>query len=141
MQARILSGIHYFRPSIALAASFILLIGLFLATQAQAATLGEKQKHFDALYEQLLADPANVDVTLEYANLAVEIGDYEAAIAPLERLLISNPGAHKIRLELGMMYYLLGSYDVARGYFSEITQDKKAAPDLVRQANAYLKRL
>ena len=131
----------YFRPSIALVASFILLIGLFVAVQAQAATLAENQQRFDALYEQLLADPANVDLTLEYAELAVEIGDYEAAIPPLERLLISNPGANKIKLELGMMYYLLGSYDAARGYFAEITQDTNAKPELIRQADAYLKRL
>lgn len=131
----------YFRPSIALVASFILLIGLFVAVQAQAATLAENQLRFDALYEQLLADPANVDLTLEYAELAVEIGDYEAAIPPLERLLISNPGANKIKLELGMMYYLLGSFDAARGYFTEITQDAAAKPELVRQAQDYLARL
>ncbi len=130
-----------FRPAIALTATFVLMIGLFIATQAQASSLGENQARFDRLYNELLADPANIDKTLQYAELAVEIGDYEAAIPPLERILIGNPGANKIKLELGIMYYLLGSYDVARTYFSEITQDATAKPEFSAQAQSYLKRL
>lgn len=137
MHARLAS----FQPSIALVASFVLLIGLFVAVQAQAAPLAEKQAQFDALYEQLLADPTNVDVTLEYAKLAVDIGDYEAAIPPLERVLLQMPNSSKIKLELAMMYYLLGSYDTARNYFTEISADKAATPDTIRQANDYLKKL
>ncbi len=137
MQARV----FVFRPSIAVAASFILMIGMFVALQAQAASLSDNQAKLERLYGELLADPANVDKTLEYSELAVEVGDYEAAIPPLERLLITNPGANKIKLELGIMYYLLGSYDVARTYFTEITQDSSASPNYQRQAQSYLNRL
>ena len=42
----------------------------------------------DALFEQLLKDPKNVDLTFRYAEAAVKAGNIEAAISSLERLLL-----------------------------------------------------
>ncbi len=123
------------------ASSIILFIGLFLAAGASAATITEKEAKFDTIYEQLLVDPANIDLTLEYAALAVDIGDYEAAIPPMERLLIQNPGAHKLKLELGVLYYLLGSYSMAKTYLGEVNSAADAPSPLKAQAQSYLIRM
>lgn len=91
----------------------------------------------DAAYQQLLANPSDVALTLKYAKLCSAAGDYEAAIAPLERLLISKPNSPKLRLEIGILYYLLGSYDTAKPYLKAAKKD----PKLAAKADDYLKRM
>ena len=40
-----------------------------------------------ALLQQMLQDPSNLDVAFEYASLSSQVGDYEAAISTLERVI------------------------------------------------------
>lgn len=117
----------------------IALISAALAQPATAATSSSQLHKFDAMYNQLLADPTNIDLTVSYAELAVEIGDYEAAVPPLERLLMTNPDLPKIKLELGILYYLLGSYDISKTYLSEAQMS--ADENITAQANDYLARM
>lgn len=91
----------------------------------------------DAAYQQLLANPSDIGLTLKYAKLCSLAGDYEAAIPPLERLLISKPDSPKLRLEIGILYYLLGSYDTAKTYLIDAKKD----PELAAKADDYLKRM
>src|SRR5439155_22537992 len=53
-----------------------------------AQTHGELETQADQLFNQLLKDPKNVDLTLRYAEAAAKLGNYEAAISSLERLLL-----------------------------------------------------
>ena len=85
----------------------------------ETATL-EAQK--EALFQQMLRNPANLDVTFAYADVSARLGDYEAAVSALERMLLFNPDLPRVQLELGALYFRMGSYDVARDYF-----DKAAA--------------
>ena len=62
----------------------------------------------------MLQDPSNLDVAVEYASLSSQVGDYEAAVSTLERMLIFAPNTPRLRLELGILYYRLGSYEVSR---------------------------
>lgn len=39
----------------------------------------------------MLQDPSNLDVAFEYASLSSQVGDYEAAVSTLERMLIFAP--------------------------------------------------
>lgn len=105
------------------------------------AVRSEIQDDFQKAFWAMLADPANTEKTIRYAELAVKIGDYEAAIPPLERLLMLNPKLPKVRLEIGVLYYLLNSKEVARGYLNDVKNDPQAAPDLVKRAEDYLARL
>src|SRR6266571_5071827 len=75
----------------------------------------EAQK--DALFQQMFRDPANLDVTFAYADLSARLGDNEAAVSALERMLLFNPNLPRVQLELGALYYRMGSYDSARTYF------------------------
>jgi hypothetical protein len=44
-----------------------------------------------ALFQQMLRNPANRDVTFSYADVSARLGDYEAAVSALERMLLFNP--------------------------------------------------
>jgi hypothetical protein len=70
----------------------------------------------------MLANPANLDATFAYADVAAQLGDNEAAISALERMLLFNPDLPRVDLELGALYFRMGSFDVAKTYF-----DKAAA--------------
>ena len=95
----------------------------------------EAQK--DALFQQMLRDPANLDVTFAYADVSARLGDYEAAVSALERMLLFNPDLPRVQLELGALYFRMGSYELARTYF-----DKAAAgnppPEVRARVDQYL---
>ncbi len=96
------------------------LLGAVLAAHAPAfaqpagPTVGGND---DALLAQMLKDPSNLDVSFRYAELATQRGDYEAAIGALERMLLYNANLPRVRIELGALYYRLGSYAMAKSYF------------------------
>lgn len=77
----------------------------------------ELKREHDALFASVLKDPANVDVSFRYAEVATRLGDFEAAIGALERIIFYNPNLPRVRLELGVLYFRLGSYEMARSYF------------------------
>lgn len=92
---------------------------------------------YDALFQQMYRSPSNLDISFKFAEQAVARGDYEAAIGALERMLFFNPNLPRVKLELGVLYFKLGSYELARSYFMEAM--KGNAPDEVRgQVTAYL---
>ena len=107
---------------------------------AQAAA-GEDEASLQAqkesLFQQMLRDPANLDVTFKYADVAARLGDYEAAVAALERMLLFNPDLPRVQLELGVLYFRMGSYGLARDYF-----DRAAAanppPDVRGRLDQYM---
>ena len=49
---------------------------------------------------QMLRDPSNLDVTFAYADVSAQLGDNEAAVAALERMLLFNPNLPRVDLEL-----------------------------------------
>ena len=72
-----------------------------------------------ALFRQMLANPANLDVTFAYAETAAQLGDNEAAVSALERMLLFNPDLPRVDLELGALYFRMGSFEMARSYFEK----------------------
>jgi Flp pilus assembly protein TadD len=64
---------------------------------ADRATL-PRAKTGDRIFEQLLKDPKNIDLTLRYAEAAAKLGNYEAAISSLERLLLLDRNFPGVRL-------------------------------------------
>lgn len=73
----------------------------------------------EALFQQMLRNPANLDVTFAYADVSARLGDYEAAVAALERMLLFNPNLPRVQLELGALYFRMGSFELARNYFEK----------------------
>jgi tetratricopeptide (TPR) repeat protein len=96
--------------------------GLVTAAQAQAvlgAARAELSARKEALFDQMLRDPSNLDVAFAYADVAARLGDNEAAVSTLERMLLFNPNLPRVDLELGTLYFRMGSFEISRGYFEK----------------------
>ncbi len=77
----------------------------------------------DALFDQLLKDPKNFDLTFRYAEAALKAGNIEAAISSLERLLLLDRNFPGVKVELAELYTRLHSYDMAQAYLDQAEQE------------------
>ncbi|ETR76885.1 hypothetical protein X566_04000 [Afipia sp. P52-10] len=93
---------------------------------------------YETLFKQMFQNPSNLDVSFRFAEQAAARGDYEAAIGALERMLFFNPNLPRVKLELGVLYFKLGSWDLARGYFQDAVKGNDVPDDVRAQVNAYL---
>jgi tetratricopeptide (TPR) repeat protein len=85
----------------------------------------------------VLKDPKNVDLTLRYAEAAAKLGNYEAAISSLERLLLLDRNFPGVRLQLAELYRRLNSFEMARSYLTQADQE----PGAGEQARARIQAL
>jgi hypothetical protein len=110
------------------------------ASHANAAA-SDIEARRQALLQLMLQNPGDLDVAFEYAALSSQVGDYEASISTLERMLIFAPNTPRLQLELGILYYKLGSYDVARSYFAQVVANPAVPPEIAAKVRLYLQQL
>ena len=91
----------------------------------------------NALFQQMLRNPADLTAVFAYADVSARLGDNEAAISALERLLLFNPNLASVHLELGVLYYRMGSFDAARSYLQKATA-LNPPPDVQARIDQYL---
>jgi tetratricopeptide (TPR) repeat protein len=94
-----------------------------IPSSAQELTAAERaalQARKEALFQQMLKTPSNLDVTFAYADVSAKLGDNEAAVSALERMLLFNPNLPRVQLELGALYFRMGSYTISRTYFDKV---------------------
>jgi hypothetical protein len=103
------------------------------AAQAQIST-PEQQRGLD----RMKAAPLDHDNTFDYIRASAATRDYEGAIAALERLLIYNPGLTRVKYELGVLYYRIGSYAMAVQHFEDAADDPQLEPGVRARIAAYL---
>jgi hypothetical protein len=101
-------------------------------------TQAQLQAQYDALFQQMLRDPSNLDLMFQFAAVATRLENYEAAIGTLERMLLFNPNLPRVKLELGVLYFRLGSYVVARQYFEDALASADAPPVVRERVQVYL---
>jgi len=82
--------------------------------------------------------PDDPEVLAKFAQLAVQIGDIEGAISALERMLLIDGEQPEVKLELGVLYYRLGSTEAARTYLEEARTSPLASPETKQRASTYL---
>ncbi|MDV3252674.1 hypothetical protein DevBK_15145 [Devosia sp. BK] len=109
-----------------------------VSPQVDAATLQQLEARRQVLFKQMLANPANLDVSFEYAALSSQVGDLEGSIATLERMLIFAPGLPRLQLELGVLYFRLGALDTARSYFEAVAAQPGVPDDVRARIASYL---
>ena len=111
-----------------------LVAALLLALPLGAAPLRAQtmvaSAEYDELFRRVVREPANLDLSFRFAEAATRIGDYEAAIGALERMLFYNPNLPRVKLELGILYFRLGSYEMARSYFQGALSAPDAPPEI-----------
>jgi hypothetical protein len=114
------------------------LAGLTVASSvyAQPATpvSADTRAAFDAAFQETLRKPSDPTTLIRYAELAVKVGDLEAAVTALERMLLIEGDQPRVRLELGLLYFRLRSYEVARAYLDGARTSGRATPEIKERA-------
>jgi tetratricopeptide (TPR) repeat protein len=105
-----------------------LLVASTLAALSQSAF--DFTKSIDPLFAGVLAQPNNLNNTIQYAVTAASQGDIESAISAYEQLRFYNPMLAATRFQLAVLYYQLGSCDQARGYLQTALQMPDVTPEL-----------
>ncbi len=95
----------------------------------------EAQK--EELFQQMLRNPGNLDTTFAYADVSAKLGDNEAAVSALERMLLFNPDLARVQLELGALYFRMGSFEIARTYFEKAAA-ANPPPEVKARIDRYL---
>jgi len=114
-------------------------LGLALSNQVLGAAKAEPLKiDQDRIFAAVLRDPGNEELTFEYARISMALGDTEAAIGAIERLLNYNPNLTRAKFELGMLYYRLGSYETAVRHFKDALQAQDLDEAARRRIEVYL---
>ncbi len=120
-----------------------LLLGVLLAAAqtagpAASGPISQDDPAYKAAFEETLRKPDDPVVLLRYADLANRAGNLEGAISALERLLLVDADQPKIKLELGVLYYRLGSYERARTYLESARASGRATNDTKQRATEFL---
>ena len=120
------------------AGALALLVSLVLLVfSASAQTSSDFAGNLSPLYQGILSRPSDLNNTLQYAANA-SADDIESAIGTYEQLLFYNPTLSRVRFELGVLYFRLGSYEMARSYFQSALQMRDITPDLQERAEDLL---
>ncbi|MEM9105300.1 MAG: tetratricopeptide repeat protein [Pseudomonadota bacterium] len=96
------------------------------------------QKQRLVLFKRMLEQPDDLDSAFEYATLSAQVGDLEAAISTLERMLIFAPGLPRLQLELGLLYYRLQAFKTAEIYFNSAISGDDVPPEVREKVEQFL---
>jgi tetratricopeptide (TPR) repeat protein len=99
----------------------------------------ELRTAYDAAFQESLDHPSDPAVLVKFAETAVQLGDIEGAISALERLLLIDGKQADVKLELGVLYYRLGSTEPARAYLESASASPEASAEVRERAQAFLK--
>ncbi len=106
--------------------------------QAPAPT-PQQRLAYEAAFKDTLDKPSDPDTLVRFAGLAVQVGDIEGAISALERLLLIEGDQPEVKLELGVLYYRLGSKEAAVAYLEAARASPDASKETRERAEAFLK--
>jgi tetratricopeptide (TPR) repeat protein len=116
---------------------FSILIGAASAQELSDSQRAQLQAQKDTLFQRSLRDPGNLDTAFAYADVSAKLGDNEAAVSALERMLLFNPNLPRVQLELGALYFRMGSYEIARTYFDKALA-ANPPPEVKSRIDTYL---
>lgn len=108
------------------------------AAQSGSSAAGDARVRYDRLYRRMQENPRDLDLMFEFAQLAARVGEPEQAITTYERMLLVNPDLPRVKLELGALYYRIGSTQAARGYFEQVAARSDLPNPVRRRVRAYL---
>jgi hypothetical protein len=114
------------------------LLGAGRAAAEETSVDPAKRQAYDAAFKAMMADPGNLDKTFAFASLAVDVGDFDGAISALERMLLIDPNLPRVKLELGVLYYRVGSYQVAQNYLNDALASPNVPPEVAEKAGRFL---
>ena len=98
----------------------------------------ELAEAYDKAFQELFEDPSDLDKSFRFAELAVRRGNFEGAISALERMLLLNPDLPRVRLELGVLYFRLGSFQLARSYLTRVRTAENVPNEVLGRVEVFL---
>jgi hypothetical protein len=113
-------------------------VGQAHAQTAASPSDADLKVEADILFKRTLLRPDDLDAAFRYSQIETKLGDYEAAIGALERMLFFNPGLPRVKLELGVLYFKLHSYEMARSYFTAAIAGKDTPQDVRDEVASFL---
>ncbi len=116
----------------------VVLFCVALFSQPQALARVQPMDELQSAHERLLEDPANLDLLYAYAQMAIEQGNFEAAIAALEGMLVIARNQPRVLLELGVLYQRLGAPRVAQSYLQRAKAISEVGSTVSTFADAFL---
>jgi hypothetical protein len=99
------------------------------------------QADYERLFKDMLRRPADLDLIFRFAEAAIRAENYESAVSALERLLLFNPNLPRVQLELGVLYYRMGSFQLARSYLSRAADAPDVPPDVRKRVAGFLEEI
>jgi len=88
----------------------------------EAKALKALEAKVEVTYEQILADPDNLDLNFRYAKSQVARGEWIAASTTLERILMLNPDLAPVRLFNAIVLYQLDNLEEAEREFIAVSE-------------------
>ena len=92
---------------------------------------GDYSQAYPLYFSLFQQDPQNREINFYLGKSAFGINDFEAAIMSFERVLIIDPAAHEVKVELAKAYLRLGAQETAIHYAEEALAAD--LPDNLRQ--------
>ncbi len=112
------------------------------AAPAAAPAVSEADRAaYDKAFQETLRKPADPPTLLRYAEAAVKIGNLEGAISAFDRMLLIDGDNPDVQLELGVLYFRLGSIEAARSYLQAVSASRRANADQKAKANSFIKEM
>lgn len=99
----------------------------------------QQRAAYETAFQASLQRPSDPDTLARFAELAVQVGDIEGAISALERLLLIEGDQPEVKLELGVLYFRLGSTDAAAMYLEAARASPEASKETRERAETFLK--
>lgn len=87
------------------------------------------ERQTEEAYRQVLQQPQDLALWSRYARLQVQGGNYEGGIGALERLLLQPNYPPELPLEIGVLYFRLGSYAMAESMARRALDDPRLPPE------------
>ena len=105
----------------------------------EAPDIRALDRQVDEAFRQVLKAPVNQEYGLQYARLLITAGNYEGGVAALERLLLNADPQPAIRVELAVLYYRLGSYQMSENLLRQALDDARLASEQRTMAQTLLR--
>lgn len=106
---------------------------------AQQGSAAPTPQEVEQAFQEVIGKAGSVEAHSKYASLLVRSGNFEGGIAALEGLLIAPDAPASIRVELGVLYFRLGSYAIAETYLRAAINDPRLDAQQKRQAESLLR--
>jgi tetratricopeptide (TPR) repeat protein len=116
-------------------------VALLAGCESGDSAQKELQHRQDLAFQAMLAQPGNLELVMAYAGAATRAGDYEGAVAAYEGVLLTDPDQPRIKLELGILYFRLKSYEMSRSYLEAALKSTVLSAEVRRPAEQLLAKM